>query len=65
MDGSVKKAASKMGNLANEYPELKAFTPDATLSGIKNRYGVQSLLTRFEHSAERNFARRRASRAEG
>jgi hypothetical protein len=44
-DGRIreKSGASKMGNLANEYPELKAFTPDATLSGIRNRYGVQSL----------------------
>jgi hypothetical protein len=37
-----KNGASKMGNLANEYPELKAFTPDATLTGIRNRYGVRS-----------------------
>jgi hypothetical protein len=38
-----KNGASKMANLAREYPELKVFTPSATLTGVKNRYGLQSL----------------------
>jgi hypothetical protein len=38
-----KSGAAKIKNLTDKYPELKAFSPDATLSGIRNRYGVQSL----------------------
>lgn len=44
-DGRIreKSGATKMRTLANQYPEMKAFTPDATLSGIRARYGVQSI----------------------
>jgi hypothetical protein len=38
-----KSGATKMSTLAQQYPEMKAFTPDATLSGIRARYGVQSI----------------------
>lgn len=39
----AKSGASKMGNLAETYPELRVFSPDATLTGIRNRHGVESL----------------------
>jgi hypothetical protein len=39
----VKSGAAKMGNLAKKYPELKVFSPNATLSGIRKRYGVESI----------------------
>jgi hypothetical protein len=39
----AKSGASKMGNLAKKYPELGEFTPGATLTGIKNRYRLDSL----------------------
>jgi hypothetical protein len=39
----AKNGAAKMGNLAKTYPELKAFTPSATLTGVKDRYGLDSL----------------------
>jgi hypothetical protein len=44
-DGRIreKSGASKIRNLAKEYPELKAFTPGATLGGIKARHKLQSL----------------------
>ncbi len=44
-DGRIreKNGASKMGNLAKTYPELRVFTPDTTLSGVKKRHGVDSL----------------------
>ena len=38
-----KNGAAKMGNLAKEYEELKVFTPSATLTGVKHRYGLESL----------------------
>ena len=38
-----KSGATKMSTLAKQYPEMQAFTPDATLSGIRKRYGVQSI----------------------
>ena len=38
-----KSGASKMGNLAEKYPEMKVFDPNATLSGIRRRYGVESI----------------------
>jgi len=44
-DGRIreKSGATKMKTLATEYPECEAFTPDATLSGIRTRYGVTSI----------------------
>lgn len=44
-DGRIreKSGASKMGTLAEKYPEMKVFDPDATLSGIRSRYGVESI----------------------
>jgi hypothetical protein len=39
----AKSGASKMGNLAKKYPELEAFTPDATLTGVKRRHGLDTL----------------------
>jgi len=42
--------------LAETYPELGAFTPDATLTEIKTRYG----LNRFEEVRE--LGRRRQQR---
>jgi hypothetical protein len=35
--------ATLMSALAAEYPELASFTPDATLSEIKTRYGLANL----------------------
>jgi hypothetical protein len=35
--------ASRMCTLAETYPELGTFTPDATLAEIKTRYGLGSL----------------------
>ena len=48
--------ASRMGMLAEAYPELTAFTPDATLREIKTRYGLNS----FEQVLE--LGRRRQQR---
>jgi len=45
-----------MSALAVEYPELSSFTPDATLSEIKARYGLGS----FEQVRE--LGRRRQAR---
>jgi len=44
-DGRIraKSGATKMKTLAEEYPECRAFTPNATLSGIRARYGVKSV----------------------
>lgn len=44
-DGRIreKNGATKMRTLAEEYPECRAFTPDATLSGIRTRYGITSI----------------------
>jgi hypothetical protein len=44
-DGRIraKSGAAKMGHLAKTYPELDVFTPDATLTGIKTKYGLDSL----------------------
>jgi hypothetical protein len=38
-----KSGATKMGTLAKTYPEMRVFDPDATLSGIRRRYGVESI----------------------
>ena len=38
-----KNGASKMGNLSKEYPILKVFNRDATLTGIKQRHQLKSL----------------------
>jgi hypothetical protein len=38
-----KNGSTKMGNLTKTYPELRAFSPDATLTGIRKRYGVTSI----------------------
>jgi hypothetical protein len=48
--------ASRMAMLAETYPELTAFTPDATLTEIKTRYGLNS----FEQVLE--LGRRRQQR---
>jgi len=50
-----KNGAAKMGNLAKEYSELKVFTPSATLTGVKHRYGLESL------DQVRKLGRRRVS----
>jgi len=46
-DGDIRVAgatgATRMRVLAGAYPELEAFTPDATLVEIKNRYGLNTL----------------------
>lgn len=44
-DGRIreKSGATKMGTLGEKYPEMKVFDPDATLTGIRNRYGVESI----------------------
>ncbi|MDQ6804447.1 MAG: hypothetical protein M3065_05675 [Actinomycetota bacterium] len=44
-DGQIRKknGATKMKTLANEYPECAAFDPNATLSGIRRRYKVDSV----------------------
>lgn len=44
-DGRIreKNGATKIRNLVDKYPELEVFSPDATLSGIRTRYGVQSI----------------------
>ena len=46
-------AANRMRTLAETYPELRAFTPDATLNEIKLRFGLASL------EEVRELARRR------
>ena len=51
-----KSGASRMGVLAESYPELAAFTPDATLREIKTRYGLNT----FEQVLE--LGRRRQQR---
>jgi len=38
----VKSGATRMRILAETYPELGAFTPDATLTEIKTRYGLNT-----------------------
>jgi hypothetical protein len=44
-DGRIreKSGAARMGNLAEKYPEMRVFDPNATLSGIRSRYGVESI----------------------
>jgi hypothetical protein len=44
-DGRIreKSGATKIKNLTGKYPELEVLSPEATLSGIRTRYGVQSL----------------------
>jgi hypothetical protein len=32
-----------MRTLTETYPELRVFTPDATLTGVKRRHGLESL----------------------
>lgn len=38
-----KSGATKMRTLAKTYPELRVFSPDATLTGIRRRHGVTSI----------------------
>jgi hypothetical protein len=38
-----KNGAALMGNLAKKYPELRVFSPQATLTGIRRRHGVTSI----------------------
>ena len=44
-DGRIreKSGATKISTLLPKYPELKEFSPDATLSGIRQRHGVESV----------------------
>jgi hypothetical protein len=44
-DGRIraKSGAAKIKNLVDDYPELKVFSPEATLSGLRQRHGVESL----------------------
>jgi hypothetical protein len=37
------RETTRMGKLAERYPELGAFTPDATLTEIKSKYRLESL----------------------
>ncbi len=43
-DGQIRASsgATMMRILAETYPELRVFTPDATLTEIKTRYGLNS-----------------------
>jgi hypothetical protein len=43
-DGHIRATSgtTRMRILAETYPELGAFTPDATLTEIKTRYGLDS-----------------------
>lgn len=38
-----KNGSAKMGNLTKTYPEFEVFSSEATLTGIRNRYGVTSI----------------------
>jgi hypothetical protein len=38
-----KSGATKIGTLTPKYPELKVFSQDATLTGIRRRHGVESI----------------------
>jgi hypothetical protein len=38
-----KNGAAKMGNLAKTYPELRVFSPNATLTDIRKRHSVTSI----------------------
>jgi len=44
-DGRIreKSGATKMKTLAEKYPELQVFNPEATLSGVRQRYGVRTI----------------------
>ena len=44
-DGRIreKSGATKISTLTKTYPELRVFSQDATLTGIKTRHGVDSL----------------------
>lgn len=44
-DGRIreKSGATKMGTLAKTYPEMSVFDPEATLSGIRRHYGIESI----------------------
>ncbi len=44
-DGRIreKSGATKIKNLIPKYPELEVFSPEATLTGIRRRHGVESL----------------------
>jgi hypothetical protein len=52
----AKSGATRIRVLAEAYPELRTFTPDATLTEIKIRYGLNS----FEEVRE--LGRRRQQR---
>ena len=44
-DGRIreKSGATKIRTLLGKYPELRVFDPEATLSGIRRRHGVESI----------------------
>jgi len=44
-DGRIekKRGDSKVGNLKDQYPELKNFPDDATLRELRDRFNVDSL----------------------
>jgi hypothetical protein len=44
-DGRIreKSGATKMGTLAEKYPELAVFDPNMTLSEVRDKYGVESI----------------------
>jgi hypothetical protein len=58
IDGTIRAngGTTRMRVLAETYPELAAFTPDATLTEIKIRYGLNS----FDQVLE--FGRRKQQR---
>ena len=44
-DGRIdrKRGDTKVGNLKDQYPELKRFPDDATLGELRDKYNVDSL----------------------
>lgn len=39
----AKNGSAKAKNLAETYPEFRAFSPNATLTGLRDRYGTDSI----------------------
>ncbi len=54
--------ATRMRVLADTYPELRTFTPDATLSEIKTRYGLNTFEDVREFGKRRQHSRLAAGR---
>lgn len=58
-DGHIRATSgtTRMRTLAETYPELGAFTPDATLTEIKIRYGLDSFAEVLELGRRRSGRR--------